>query len=172
MTGCVGVAIGGGVVHCFAHTMYRKFRFEGEIHTVLDCVPLAVRRKLDLSGLKISLAGWQALTRNERLALCHLPVDTDEEIEIYQSFLREVATRAKTELTPLSPFDGQRWRWCTSEMPSQVEARLAEAKLTLKTEWQMLTEEERYCLLKSCDRPKRTDTLGALIDELNEKSVR
>ncbi len=30
-------------------------------------------------GVKIGLKGWQAMTRAERLALSHFPVDTDDE---------------------------------------------------------------------------------------------
>ena len=47
--------------------MYKRFEFEGAIHDTLECVPMSVRRKLDLATLKISLAGWQALSRAERL---------------------------------------------------------------------------------------------------------
>ena len=58
--------------------MYKRFTFEGDIHESLDCVPLSVRRKLDLAALKISLDGWQQLSRAERLSLCHLPVDSEQ----------------------------------------------------------------------------------------------
>lgn len=149
--------------------MYRKFRFEGETHTVLDCVPLAVRRKLDLSLRKISLVGWQSLSRNERLVLCHLPVETDEEIVVYRAFLEEVAARAQTVLTELLPFEGERWHWCTTEPPTAVSERLTAEHLSLRHEWQALNEEERYCLLKYCDRKKPSDNLRALVAELNER---
>jgi len=48
--------------------MMRQFKFEDEIHRTLSCVPMAVRRKLDKVGVKISLDQWQALGRGERLA--------------------------------------------------------------------------------------------------------
>ncbi|WP_422300852.1 nitrate reductase associated protein, partial [Candidatus Binatus sp.] len=41
--------------------MIRKFKFEDEMHESLQCVPMAVRRKLDHVGLKIGLEQWKSL---------------------------------------------------------------------------------------------------------------
>jgi len=49
--------------------MIRKFKFEDEMHESLQCVPMAVRRKLDRVGLKVGLEQWKALDRGERLAI-------------------------------------------------------------------------------------------------------
>src|SRR5260370_38680716 len=67
----------------------RQFKFEGEIHRTLSCVPMAVRRKLDKVGVKISLDQWQALGRGERLAICHLPARTVDECDAMRVFIEE-----------------------------------------------------------------------------------
>ena len=36
--------------------MYLRLQLEGDLHETLEFIPLAVRRKLDLAGLKLSLA--------------------------------------------------------------------------------------------------------------------
>src|SRR5207248_8286849 len=82
-------------------TMYLRFAFEGDVHETLATIPLAVRRKLDLAGLKLSLAGWTALSRAERLAVCHLPVESRADLEIYREALRGFAERAGHPVVPL-----------------------------------------------------------------------
>ena len=69
--------------------MIREFKFEDEMHTTLACVPMAVRRKLDRVGVKISLEQWQLLGNGERLAICHLPVDSADECDAVGVFIRE-----------------------------------------------------------------------------------
>ena len=73
--------------------MIRKFKFEDEMHESLQCVPMAVRRKLDRVGLKIGLEQWKSLDRGERLAICHLPVDSAEECDGLSVFIREAMQR-------------------------------------------------------------------------------
>ncbi|HXR24207.1 MAG TPA: nitrate reductase associated protein, partial [Candidatus Binataceae bacterium] len=82
--------------------MIRRFKFEDEVHQSLSCVPMAVRRKLDRIGLKIGLEQWQQLGLGERLAVCHLPVDSIEEQEVARIFMREaVQNRSGGEVKEL-----------------------------------------------------------------------
>src|SRR5579863_3802013 len=83
--------------------MIRRFNFEDEVHQSLACVPMAVRRKLDRVGVKVSLEQWQALAQHERLAVCHLPTDSDEERDTVKTFVEEsVKARAGTATKALS----------------------------------------------------------------------
>ena len=87
--------------------MIRKFKFEDEMHESLQCVPMAVRRKLDRVGLKIGLEQWKSLDRGERLAICHLPVDSSEECDALGVFIRE-AMKRRFGVEPKSLTDAQR----------------------------------------------------------------
>src|SRR5271170_3019865 len=69
--------------------MIRKFKFEDEVHHSLACVPMAVRRKLDRVGVKVSIEQWQALAQHERLAICHLPTSSAEECDALNTFIEE-----------------------------------------------------------------------------------
>ncbi len=149
--------------------MYRQFALEGEVHASLDCVPLSVRRKLDLAELKISLAGWQALSRAERLALCHLPVDTDEELTVYADVLRGFAARAGVDLTPLASAPVRRAAWDAESVSARLRERIGpdgaldDAALGRLA---ALTEEERYAIVKLADPKRGPEKLRALLGEL------
>lgn len=146
--------------------MYRRFRFEGDVHVQLDCVPLAVRRKLDLVALKISLPGWQALPRQERLSLCHLPVDTQEDLDIYSEVFRSFCERAAVPLSPLPASDPNQWSGAT--LPESLRTGAGDLGFSLTAErWAKLSEEERYCVFKYFSKAKRNDEkIGKLLSEL------
>jgi len=128
--------------------MYLRFALEGDVHETLATIPLAVRRKLDLAGLKLSLAGWTALSRAERLAVCHLPVDSRADLEIYREALRGFAERAGHPVVPLEggPVDPKTWG--PDQVPAAVSGRVSGA------DWAAFSDEARYVLLKLAD-PKR-----------------
>ena len=143
--------------------MYRRFTFEGDMHVSLACVPLAVRRKLDLAALKISLAGWQALSREERLALCHLPVDTPEDVAIYREVLTGFAARAGVPLGPLPEADPA--AWSLRGLLARLEERLGGGAELDATQLAALNEEERYSLWKLADPARAKEKLhGALLE--------
>jgi len=144
--------------------MYRRFAFEGDMHVSLSCVPLVVRRKLDLAALKISLAGWQALSREERLALCHLPVDTDPDLAVYVEVFRGFAARAGVPLTPLPAADPT--AWSLRGLLARLGERLGAAAELDATRLAALTEEERYALFKLAEPTRAPDKLRAALIEL------
>ncbi len=135
--------------------MYKRFEFEGDVHRLLDCVPLTVRRKLDLAALKISLEGWQALSRAERLALCHLPVDGAEDRAVYIEIMRGFCERAGVPLKPLNDPDALGLVWNVPSVPPRVRERSEALHARLDDRaWSTLDEESRYALVKLSD-PKR-----------------
>jgi hypothetical protein len=147
--------------------MYKPFAFEGEVHESLSCVPLTVRRKLDVAGLKISLEGWQTLTREERLALCHLPIDSDAEVAVYQEVMRGFCARHAVPLKPLTEVRDQGRSWNTDDVPVAVTTRLREVGGDLPVAgWRALDEESRYALLKLADPKQAVAKFRAALAEL------
>ena len=129
--------------------MIRRFKFEDEVHHSLACVPMAVRRKLDCVGVKVSLEQWQALAQHERLAICHLPTASDEERDALRTFLEE-AVRARSGSATKSLSDDVRR---SAEPPAAPPVRLVEnaqtAGITLShAVWGRLDADERYALIK------------------------
>ena len=116
--------------------MIRKFKFEDEMHESLQCVPMAVRRKLDRVGLKIGLEQWKSLDRGERLAICHLPVASAEECDGLSVFIREAMLR-RFGVEPKALTDAQR----ASANPASVAAgpsRQARTRTGLRPECRSL----------------------------------
>jgi hypothetical protein len=146
--------------------MYQRFAFEGDVHSSLACVPLAVRRKLDLAELKISLAGWQALSREERLALCHLPVDAAEDLAVYREVLRGFAARASVQLAPLPGGPMERSAWSAAGVLGRLKERLAGAPVDA-ARLDALPEEARYALFKLADPKRDVAKLHAALRELD-----
>src|SRR5918994_1505092 len=67
--------------------MFYRFRYEKAFYPNLDRLPLHVRMKLDLTGIKLSLKQWLAFHIEERTAICHLPVDHDDEKQVFKDYL-------------------------------------------------------------------------------------
>ena len=147
--------------------MYKRFAFEGDIHASLDCVPLTVRRKLDLAGLKISLSGWQQLARDERLCLCHLPVDASEDLAIYREVLLAFCRRREISYKLLEDPVVDARAWNAATVPPGLRERTAALNAQLDdAAWSQLDEESRYALLKLADPKRSPDKLTAALVEL------
>jgi hypothetical protein len=148
--------------------MYRRFAFEGAVHVTLETVPLAVRRKLDLAGIQVTIFGWRALPREDRLSLCHLPVDTAEDVAVYREVLLRFTARTGI---PADPFPGppsNRRAWSLTEVLSRLDARLGpeEAQGLDMRRLASLSDEERYALFKLADPARDPAWLRAALLEL------
>ena len=67
--------------------MFHRYDYEAEFYPALSRLPLDLRRKLDVTGIKISLKHWLAYSMEERAVLCHLPCDSDDEKEVFRRYL-------------------------------------------------------------------------------------
>jgi hypothetical protein len=144
--------------------MTRILSFERELYQALDLVPLAVRRALDLAGIKLPLAGWQAMAFDDRRALAAARVTDDASLAAFTSLLREAAARAGASLSPLPRGPEMGWRAPATE--EAVKARLAEIGLALpEGAWARLDDEARY-LLAHLAKKGDPDRLRAAASEL------
>ena len=148
--------------------MIRKFKFEDEMHESLQCVPMAVRRKLDRVGLKIGLEQWKSLDRGERLAICHLPVDSAEENDALGVFIRE-AMKRRFGVEPKTLTDAQR---ASAEPPASPPNRVvmharAQGFDLSAAAWSSLDSDERFALMKMGDAETPSHNLAAALKEFS-----
>lgn len=146
--------------------MIRKFKFEDEMHESLQCVPMAVRRKLDRVGLKIGLAQWKTLDRGERLAICHIPADSGEECDALAYFIRETMMR-RFGVEPKQLSDSAR---ASAEPPvtppNQLVAHARALGFDLSSPvWTRLDADERFALMKMGDLAAPSHNLAAALKE-------
>lgn len=135
----------------------RRFRFEGR-DDVLELIPLAVRRKLDVAAVKIGLEAWQSLERWQRRILCEMPVDDGPEREEYRQVVVGLLGGRASPLPPAR----EEWRDFAS-----LSGRIAARGLTLTRErFDSLDDEARYALHKLSDPRRDPSRLTAAFLEL------
>jgi hypothetical protein len=129
--------------------MFRRFKFEDEMQRTLACVPTAVRRKLDRIGLKVGLEQWRALAPGERLAICHLPVATDEECDAMAAFVREAVRRGSGSEPKSLPPESRADANPPAHPPPALVANAGALGFDLnEAAWSCLDDEERFALMK------------------------
>jgi hypothetical protein len=149
--------------------MPRIFSFERELYATLSLMPLSVRRKLDLAGLKLSLEGWQSLSGADRRALAEAEVEDDASVAAFTTALREAAARAGATLQPLPQSAAPPWR--SRSVPPALAARVVEMGVSLPSAvWSGLDDDARFALVHL--GAKRSDEHGArLLSALQELGI-
>ena len=129
--------------------MFYRYRFESEIYQEMSRIPLHVRMKLDLTGVKMSLKTWLAFSLEERNALCGLPVETDEERAAFTSYADELSRRHFGEPAALAPpVANPAWE-DEARVPDSVAAKGREVGRPVSLEeWRAWNPCQRYALLK------------------------
>jgi len=144
----------------------RRFKFEGNIAEELDCVPMAVRRKLDRVGLKISLKQWQQLPRIDRLAICHLPANLEEERDVLGQFIRESLGRIDGQ-PGILPLEAQEQAEPPPNPPEDLVQRAEALGFSLNgAAWTRLDPDERYALTKLGSGQEASHNLAAALKEM------
>jgi hypothetical protein len=127
------------------------FNFERDFANSLRCVPMAVRLKLDISGIKLTLRQWSRFTVEDRQMLLHLPCETAEEIDDYRITLVElVAVRADELAKPLAEdISAAEWEQVVTVPRVLLDhADFIGVNEPSVPQWAALTRLQRFTLLK------------------------
>lgn len=129
--------------------MFYRYRFEAQFYPGLTRIPLHVRMKLDLTGVRISLKDWLAFSLEERQVLCHLPVDSEEEKKTFLNYTDFLSRRYLGERAPLvSPITDPPWE-SLDEVPEPVRAKSeGRGQPVAVEEWRRWDLGQRYALFK------------------------
>ena len=148
----------------------RVFAFEADFAGDLRCLPMAVRRKLDLAGVKLKLLQWHGLEEGERRRLLAWDDDDSAIAGLREWLLARSATLPEGPARALEPAVDPEWRSSTAS------GQAALLGLTPQPErWRTLDELERFALLKLShpghehrNLPRALAEFGALADPLPE----
>jgi len=138
----------------------------------IRCIPMIVRFKMDLAGIKLKLAEWSRFPSPERVKLALLPVSTHLETNIYRMFLCTLIEKHTGNQPTLLAIELQPAWENLRQIPAILEEKSKEINLRiLLNQWQNLSVIQRFALLKLCragheneNFPKAAAEFGLLKD--------
>ncbi|MBM5803758.1 MAG: hypothetical protein FJ078_06515 [Cyanobacteria bacterium K_DeepCast_35m_m2_155] len=126
----------------------RCFAFEADFTADLRCIPMAVRRKLDLAGIKLKLVHWGELGEAERQELLDWNDDPGAMAALRQHLLTRTAQLAAGPAKALPQAAHEPWQQGES-WPETVLASCRQLGLTPDPSgWMRLSELQRFALVK------------------------
>jgi len=152
-------------------SIYPVLLFEREADPDGAWIPMAVRMKLDLAGLKIGLADWQALDARDRGLLLAAGAETDDAIGEFVPLLeRSLADAGRAVASRLSDEKcTAREEWVTAGVaPVRVATRLA--ALGHADLWSRLDRFGRFVVYALC-RKDGDLRLAAAAEELARRAT-
>jgi hypothetical protein len=124
------------------------FGFEADFSADLRCIPMAVRRKLDLAGVKLKLQHWSELADAERADLLAWADDPRAIETLREHLLARSASLSAGQAKELPRPSNQPWQQ-TLELPEVLAASCHQLGLPLRSEgWAQLNELQRFALVK------------------------
>lgn len=128
----------------------QTFAFESDFVASLRCIPMAVRLKLDMCAVKLTLRQWSHLDGKMRRQLLDMPCETPAEAQAYRAVL--LAHAAHGDPARLKRLDGETGPIVPSPdcLPQQVCAfALSQGLPAISIEgWARLTGLQRFALVK------------------------
>jgi hypothetical protein len=151
--------------------MFHRFRYEAEFYLSLSRIPLHVRMKLDLMGIKISLKDWLAFDFAERAALCHLPCHSADERQVFIGYLDFLSRKySGTPVVVTSALDSTLWD--KAQLPEAVRKKSADAlQPVTPQEWFNWQFHERYALYKTATSESQPDAFAQVLEQLRDQSA-
>jgi hypothetical protein len=146
--------------------MFHRFGYEAQFYPTLSRIPLHVRMKLDLTGLRISLKDWLACSFAERGVLCHLPIQSDEEKQVFVGYVEFLARKYSAKpLEVTAAATGALWD--AAEIPEPVARKSAACHQSIGIdEWRQWQAHERYGLYKTAVSKSQPEAFFQLLEEL------
>ncbi len=150
--------------------MFHRYDYEAEFYPTLNRLPLDCRRKLDVTGIKLSLKDWQSFSFEERIVLCHLPCDSAEEAQAFSNYVdflsRRYHGRACEKTTPLDAM-----LWQAAAVPRTVGERSAALDRAVTAErWQTWPSHARYALYKAAVSENQPEAFLQILNQLLRSS--
>jgi cyclic pyranopterin monophosphate synthase len=132
----------------------KLYSFDG-VDATLGLLPLAARRALDVTGLKVSLEAWRALPLESRRALVEAGAGSTVDVE------RVTALLPAGEVSRIEPLSEPR----ESAIPEELSKAFGPTRPISRALWQALSPLDRYALCKVASRgnPERVTAAYAEI---------
>lgn len=124
------------------------FHFEADFTADLRCIPMAVRRKLDLAGIKLKLQHWSELGEAERAGLLAWADDPAAIEALRQHLLERTSSLSAGQAKDLPRAEAEPWQQA-DQLPEVLAASCTQLGLGVRASgWAELTELQRFALVK------------------------
>jgi hypothetical protein len=149
--------------------MFHRYHYESDVYPSLSRIPLHVRMKLDLTGIKISLKLWLQFSIQERAVLCHLPVETEEEKRAFSAYVDFLSRRYSGESVATTvALSSSLWD-TSNQVPAAVLDRSAGSTRAISVEeWVRWKSHQRYALYKTAVSKSDLQQFFDVLKELRE----
>ncbi len=152
--------------------MFYRFRYESDCYPTLSRIPLHVRMKLDLTGVKISLNDWLTFSFEERNALCHLPIDLEEEKQAFKVYLDYLSRKYRGQPVPTTAVMSSSLWDNPGQMPKPVADKSAKRDHPVTAEeWARWSFHQRYALFKTATSKNDPEQFFAVLNQLREETI-
>ncbi|MDQ9169124.1 nitrate reductase associated protein [Oxalobacteraceae bacterium R-40] len=126
------------------------FQYEQDKYYPLRRIPMNMRLKLDLCGIKLSIGDWSKFSREDREKLVMMPYEKPEEIAAIRKRLLELIAACEGDSTETEPVRSPAPWTATSSVPATVCKQIEALGLSAPTQeqWADLSDVQRFALLK------------------------
>jgi hypothetical protein len=149
--------------------MFYRYQHESDIYSDLRLIPLHVRMKLDLTGIKIGLQDWLAFNIEERTVLCHLPVESEEEKQAFASYIDFLSRRHRhAPVARIAAINSSLWNNQLEVPVAVAQRRAAQTPAVTIEEWRRWKFHQRYALYKTALSQGEPEHFFAVLKELRK----
>ncbi len=131
---------------------FRKhlFQYEQDKYYPLRRIPMIMRLKLDLCGVKLSIGDWSKFSREDREELVTMPHETPEQLAALRSRLLELVAAVGGDSAQTEPVHAPAPWTITSSVPAAVCRHIHALGMPAPTveQWASLSNLQRFVLLK------------------------
>jgi hypothetical protein len=149
------------------------FDFERDFAGSLRCIPMSVRLKLDLCGIKLSLRQWSRFTADDRRRLLDQPCEGPAEIAAFHDDLAALIRERTGEAAVGLAIDGSPPWDDASLVPPRLSEQAIRRGLAQPSppQWAGLTRLQRYALFKLSGPGHDNDNLEPALREFGLVTV-
>jgi len=152
--------------------MFHRFHYEADFYPELSRLPLHVRLKLDLTGIKLSLKQWLAFGLEERKVICNLPVERKAELDAFVAYMDFLCRKYNgSAASTLPPVNSALWD-TPGHIPQAVVDKSPDCAPAITIdEWTRWQFHERYALYKTAVSKSEPENFFAVLTELRQRKT-
>jgi hypothetical protein len=126
------------------------FQYEQDKYYPLRRIPMIMRMKLDLCGVKLTIGDWSKFSREDREQLVVMPYRTQEDLVALRTRLLELAAAIDGDSMPTAPISLPAPWTITSSVPDNVCKHIQALGKPVPSvqQWATLSDIQRFALLK------------------------